>query len=82
MYKMELKTKGENVLAQKILFSKGYQWMSGGAELRYTRSGLFLRIRGGRISRGDLKDEGRFRRLPDAEIGFKELMALPSLEEE
>ncbi len=78
MYKMKCATPGENVLAQKILFSKGYCWAAGQTYPLYTTEGqhLFLYAQEGEIFRCSLEEHDEFERRPHKEIGFKELMKL------
>lgn len=49
MYYIRCETPGENVLAQKLLFKKGFRWASGRTEPMYTGSGLMLVLRWGLI---------------------------------
>lgn len=79
MYKMKCATPGENVLAQKILFSKGYRWAGGENYLALDR-GLYIYMRphrgGGVLTKTELNREDFYREQPEKEIGFKELMKL------
>lgn len=46
MYYIRCETPGENVLAQKLLFKKGFRWSSGATEPMYTDSGQVLVLKG------------------------------------
>lgn len=78
-YVIKCETPGENVLAQKILFSKGYGWSFDRSSLRMPDRGLYLVIRGKMITFLDLHQWNNRDRSSLTPINMSELMRLENV---
>ncbi len=77
-YKIKCLSAGENILAQKILFEKGYRWADGKQNPLFTAKGqnLYFKEEGREITRSAL-NSGHFERdQSHTQVNLPELIKL------